>query len=178
MRSYTYGAALCSALLTAACSREAPPKSTGAQPAAQTATTDAARIDPCALLTVAEIQAATGKTVAPGESSTQGATLTCNYAEPNAMAPTVTVVVSPGMPKVSSSAAMAEWRSKQAEGYGDLTFVIAPIEGLGVPAIRNDLEGASTGTVEAAAKGRLLIVLTSSLDDSKELAGKAIPRLP
>ena len=73
---------------------------------------------------------------------------------------------------------MAEWRNKQGTSFGDIKVVIAPIEGLGVPAIRNEVEGVGLVTVEAAAKGMLLDVTTSSLERSKALALKAIARLP
>jgi hypothetical protein len=73
---------------------------------------------------------------------------------------------------------MAEWRSKQGTSFGDIKITIEPIEGLGVPAIRNEVEGAGLVTVEAAAKGKLLDVTTASLEMSKALAPKAIARLP
>ena len=47
-----------------------------------------------------------------------------------------------------------------------------------MPAIRNEVEGAGLVTVEAAAKGMLLDVSTSSLEHSKALAVKAIARIP
>jgi len=82
------------------------------------------------------------------------------------------------MPEVKSSAEMAQWRSKQGASFGDIKITIEPIEGLGVPAIRNEVEGAGLVTVEAAAKGKLLDVTTASLEMSKALAPKAIARLP
>jgi hypothetical protein len=30
---------------------------------------------------------------------------------------------------------MAQWRKKQTEGYGDIKFIIEPVEGLGDPEI-------------------------------------------
>ena len=82
------------------------------------------------------------------------------------------------MPKVSSSAEMAAWRSKQGTSFGDIKVTITAVEGLGVPAIRNEVEGVGLVTIEAAAKGMLLDVTTSSLERSKALAPKAIERLP
>jgi hypothetical protein len=90
----------------------------------------------------------------------------------------LSLVVAPGMPQVASSAEMAAWRKKQTESYGDIKFVIAPVEGLGVPAIRNEVEGTGLATIEAAAKGMLLDVTSSTLEQAKALAAKAITRLP
>jgi hypothetical protein len=75
------------------------------------------------------------------------------------------------------AAEMAAWRSKQGTSFGDLKIIITPIEGLGVPAIRNEVEGKGLVTVEAAAKGMMLGVATSSLERSKALAMKALARL-
>ena len=89
------------------------------------------------------------------------------------------MVLAPNMPDVATSAEMASWRSKQAgTSFGDIKIIIAPIEGLGVPAIRNEVEGTGLVTVEAAAKGMLLDVTTSSLEMSKALMPKALARLP
>jgi hypothetical protein len=94
------------------------------------------------------------------------------------MSQNVSLLVAPGMPKVATSAEMAEWRKKQTGGYGDVKFVIEPVEGLGVPAIRNEVDGAGLATIEAAAKGVLLDVSTPNLEQSKALVAKALPRLP
>jgi hypothetical protein len=84
------------------------------------------------------------------------------------------------MPDVSTSTEMAAWRSAQTRtgSYADIKFLIEPIEGLGVPAIRNEIEGAGLATVEIAVRGRLLDVTTGDLNHSKALAPKAIARMP
>jgi hypothetical protein len=55
------------------------------------------------------------------------------------------------MPKVATSAETAEWRKQQTGGYGNVKFVIEPVEGLGVPAIRNEVEGAGGQGAASAA---------------------------
>jgi hypothetical protein len=135
-------------------------------------------IDPCSLLTAEEIQAAVGWKPVKAEPSSYGGVAVCNYYGPKGMSQNVSLLVAPGMPKVANSAEMAEWRKKQTGGYGDVKFVIEPVEGLGVPAIRNEVEGAGLATIEAAAKGVLLDVSTPNLEQSKALVAKALPRLP
>jgi hypothetical protein len=134
-------------------------------------------VDVCSLLTNEEITAVTGAKVAEIKAESHGAVGTCNYQAPNELLPVVSLVLAPNMPRVSSSKQMAEWRSKQGGSFGDIKLIIEPIEGLGVPAIRNQVEGVDLVTVEAAAKGKLLDVTTSSLERSKALATKALVRL-
>ena len=146
-------------------------------PAAKAA---AKSIDVCSLLTAEEIAAVTGAKVADIKPDAYGTVGTCNFTVAGQLMPVVSVLLAPAMPNVSSSSEMAQWRSKQAKAgtaYGDIKFIIEPIEGLGVPAIRNEIEGAGMVTVETAAKGRLLDVTTSSLERSKALVAKAIARL-
>jgi hypothetical protein len=137
-----------------------------------------AQVDVCSLLTAAEVAAVTGAKVSDIKPDAHGAVGTCNYQAGEALFPVVSLVLAPNMPKVSSSADMAAWRSKQGTSFGDMKITITPIEGLGVPAIRNEVEGTGLITVEAAAKGMLLDVTTSSLEQSKTLAVKAIARIP
>ena len=151
---------------------------------AATAKVDAGRpsatVDACSLLTMEEIAAVTGAKVADIKPDTHGTVGTCNYEVPTGLIPVVSVVLAPNMPDVATSAEMASWRSKQAgtSSYENIKFIITPIEGLGVPAIRNEVEGTGLVTVEAAAKGMLLSVTTSSLEMSKALMPKALARLP
>ncbi len=150
---------------------------------AATAKVDAGRpsatVDACSLLTMEEIAAVTGAKVADIKPDTHGTVGTCNYEVPTGLIPVVSVVLAPNMPDVGTSAEMASWRSKQAgTSFGDIKITITPIEGLGVPAIRNEVEGTGLVTVEAAAKGMLLSVTTSSLEMSKALMPKALARLP
>ncbi len=164
--------------LAAACGGGEAPKA-GMSAASQTEAPKASpKIDPCSLLTNEEVEAAVGWKPVKAEPSSYGGVETCNFYGPKDLTQNVSLVVSPGMPKVASSVEMAQWRKKQTEGYGDFKFVIEPIEGLGVPAILNQVEGSGLATIEAAAKGVLLDVSTSNLEHSKALTAKALARLP
>jgi hypothetical protein len=154
------------------------PKTTTTSAATQPETKAAPKIEACSLLTVEEIEAVVGWKSAKAEPSLYGGTAVCNFSGPQGLSQIVSLLVAPGMPKVANSAEMAEWRKEQTEGYGDVKFVIEPVEGLGVPAIRNEIEGAGLVTIEAAVKGVLLDVSTSSLDQAKALTAKAIARVP
>ena len=136
------------------------------------------KVDACALLTNAEIEAVTGAKSVEPKAEAHGSVVSCNYEAANEILPVVSILLAPGMPKVASSAEMAAWRSKQGKSWGDIKIIIEPIEGLGVPAIRNEVEGAGMVTVEAGVHGMLLDVTTSSLERSKALVANAIARLP
>ena len=159
--------------LAAACGGGAePPKATAAAAAAP-------KIDACSLLTPQEIEATVKWSPVKAEPSTYGGTAVCNFYGPKGMSQSVSIVVASGMPAVASSTEMAEWRKKQTEGYGDIKFIIEPIEGLGVPAIRNEVgQVPGLAAIEAAVKGVLLDVTSSTLEEAKALAAKAIARLP
>lgn len=167
------------AILGGGCGSGEAPKSTALSQSAHTTTArPEPEVDVCSLLTADEIEAVTGAKVVDPKAETHGAVGTCNYEAANQLLPVVSLVLAPGMPKVSSSAEMAAWRSKQGTSFGDIKVTITAVEGLGVPAIRNEVEGVGLVTIEAAAKGMLLDVTTSSLERSKALAPKAIERLP
>ena len=167
-------------LIGARCGGEAAARTQEASAASQRHEAKSApAINACSLLTAEEIAAVTGaKSVAP-EKQAYGTVGTCNFQAAGQLLPIVSIVLAPGMPAMSSSAEMAAWRSKQGGGsWGDVKLIIEPVEGLGVPAIRNEIEGAGMVTVEAAVRGMLLDVTTSSLERSKALATKAMARLP
>ena len=129
--------------------------------------------DPCALLTSEEIQAAAGWVPASAKPETHGTTLTCTYNGAKPGPQTIVVVVARPAPKVTTSAALAERRSK---AVSELGIKVTALEGLGVPAIRSD-EGSGPITVEAVVGARLLGLTAASFDAAKGLAEKAIPRL-
>jgi hypothetical protein len=165
--------------LTVACGGDDAPKAAAMSAGSQAeAPKTAPSIDPCSLLTAEEIEAVVGWKPVKAEPSSYGGVAACNYYGPKGMSQSVSLLVAPGMPKVATSAEMAEWRKKQTGGYGDVKFVIEPVEGLGVPAIRNEVEGAGLATIETAANGVLLDVSTPNLEQSKALVAKALPRLP
>jgi Protein of unknown function (DUF3558) len=165
--------------LCTACGEGEPQRASAASPASQPELSKAPKVDACSLLTSEEIEAAVGWKLMKAEPSSYGATAVCNFSGPQEFAQSVSLVVAPGMPEVGSSAEMVEWRRKQVEGgYGDVKFIITPIEGLGFPAIQNAIEGTGLAAIEVAAKGFLLDVTTSTLEQSKALASKALARLP
>jgi hypothetical protein len=165
-------------LLGARCGADVDPGTQELSLAGKRAEQKAPVVDPCTLLTGAEIEAVTGAKAVAAKKEGYGAVGTCNYHAGEQLMPVVSLLLAPGMPKVSSSAEMAAWRSKQGTSFGGAKLTIEPIEGLGVPAIRNEIEGAGMVTVEAAVRGMMLDVTTSSLEHSKALLTKAMARVP
>jgi hypothetical protein len=178
-RSLSFSPLIALVLLGAKCGGDA-----GSQTAQVTSTRQSPeakagpKVDACSVLTSDEIEAVTGTKSVEPKPEAYGPAATCNYHAPDQLLPAVTIVLAPGMPNVTSSAEMAAWRSKQGTSWGDIKLIIEPVEGLGVPAIRNEIEGAGMVTVEAGVRGLLLDVATSSLEHSKALAAKAMARLP
>jgi len=165
-----------SGLLVAGCGSEAPRSSAAQNPQLRK---DASGIDACALVTAEEIEAAAGWKVEDTKPETHQRTATCTYSRSDgATVKTVVLIVSPGMRVLENSAAMAEWRTQQAARHPDIKLVILPVEGLGVPAISNEVEGDPVPTLELSAKGVLVAMRSSSLEVTKALAAKAIARLP
>jgi hypothetical protein len=149
----------------------------GTESATAAASSTRGAVSACSLLTAEDIQAVTGATTTESKAEVHGSVGTCNYHAGNELMPVVSLVLAPGMPKVGSSSEMAAWRSKQGTSWGDIKIVIEPVEGLGAPAIKNEVEGTGLVTVEVAVKGMLLDVTTSDLERSKALATKAMARL-
>lgn len=140
-------------------------------------TAEATTVDPCALVTVAEIEELTGSKITRTDPTEYGATQVCNHYGAT-ISPVVSVVVAEGMPVMASSSNLVAWRQGQVGAYPDMKFRIEPIEGLGMPAIRNEIEGTGMAGLEIAVRGRLLDITTDNFDLSKALAAKAIPRMP
>jgi hypothetical protein len=130
--------------------------------------------DACALVTAAEVVAAAGWKPAATKHEHDGTTETCRLAGSSA-AETVVIVLAKPAPKVSSSAALAEWRSERAARQ-KLKVTVTPLEGLGVPAIRIE-EETSPPTVEVAVGTRLLGLTAPTFEVAQTLAAKAIARL-
>lgn len=143
--------------------------------AAQTAS--AAKVDPCTVVTPEEVEAAVGWKVQKTSPIPAG----CSFTGPNELQDIASVVVSSGMQAMSSSEEMAAWRKGQTKSsaYADIKFIIEPISDLGVPAIRNQLEGVGGIVgVESYVRGRLLTVSTATLEASKALTRSALARIP
>jgi hypothetical protein len=140
-----------------------------------------ATMDVCSLLTKEEIAAVTGAVITAMVPAAYGPSQTCNYNAQGQLMPVVSLLLTPSIQRFASSTAMAEWQRAQATkgmSMGDLKVIIEPVDGLGVPATRNEIEGAGLVTVAVAAKGRVLQMTTSTLERSKALAAKAMVRLP
>jgi hypothetical protein len=166
--------ALATAIASAGCSSSETGESKDIPAAART--NAAAKVDPCAVVTPEEVKAAVGWTVQ--KSQLNGAV--CNFTGPNEFRDMAAVLVSAGMRTMASSEEMAKWRLDQTKGesYKDIKFIIEPIPDLGVPAIRNEVEGAGIVGVESYVRGRLLTISTATLEGSKALTRSAIPRIP
>jgi hypothetical protein len=134
-------------------------------------------IDACTLLTAEEIQAAAGWAPDTSASKAYGTTRTCAYHGKDVMKQSVVLVLARPAPKVSTSAELAARRNEQAQRQPDIKMVITPIEGLGVPAVRSELEGSSQPTIEAVVGRHLLGVTTPDFETAKALVPKAAARL-
>jgi hypothetical protein len=179
MARSNWRAAVTAALGLAACTGGEVPKGAATAQLANLPQAQASQVDPCSLLTVAEVQEVVGSSIERSELSQYGGTRVCNYYGPTIM-PLATLALAGGMPALSSSSEMAAWRSKQAgsSSFADIKVIIEPVVGLGAPAIRNEAEGSGLVAIEVAVKGRLLVVTTTNLEHSKALAAKAIARMP
>ncbi len=134
-------------------------------------------IDACTLLTAEEIRAAAGWAPDTSASKAYGTTRTCAYHGKDVMKQSVVLVVATPAPEVSTSAELAARRNEQAQRQPDIKMLITPIEGLGVPAVRSQLEGSSQPTIEAVVGRRLLGVTATDFEASKALVPKAAARL-
>lgn len=143
-------------------------------PAAQVARPD---VDPCTLLTPAEVEKATGWKVEKSEKNKYSGG--CDFTGPNWMVDIVHVSLhgTAGMTPLTTSAAMAKWRQDQLKKDPDVKLVIEPIDDVGTPAIRNDF-GGSPAIIESFVRGRLLIVSSPKLDATKALLRVAASRVP
>jgi hypothetical protein len=163
-------------LFVAACASEAP-RASAAQEAKPRK--DASGIDACTLLTSEDIEKAAGWKPDAADPETHGRTATCTFHRADgAKVQSIVLVISPATRTLESSAAMADWRTKQVARHPELKLTVQPVEGLGLPAISTSAEDDPVPTLEASAKGLLVSVRSSSLDVSKALAAKAIARLP
>jgi hypothetical protein len=173
-------ACLLLALLVAACGggSDAPADRAAAGGAATSASTKQNDdFEACALLTSEEIQAIAGWAPDTTIDKTHGTTKTCAYHGPNALEQSIVLIVARPAPKVSSSAELAERRTRDAARSPEIKMKYTPVEGLGMPAVRSEVEGASRATLEAIVGNRVLGVTAPEFEASKTLASKAAGRL-
>lgn len=164
----------CALVLCSACSGgDASSNAAAATP--QAAQSAPRKVDPCSLLTPADVEAATSwKIRQSGPSKLTGA---CEFFGPNEFLDIVTVLIYPGPTTIASSAEMAAWRRKQLDASTEKLLSFQPIDDVGVPAIRHDV-GGSTGILEASVRGYLLNVSARELPAAKQLLRVAIGRVP
>lgn len=154
------------------CGGSEQPDETQASPAAATAQSD---FDPCALLTFDEISATVGWKPDSSVKKAYGTTGNCTYHGPNPYTQVVSVLVGQAMPDMSDSRTMADWRSAQYKDSKVTDFIVEPVEGLGVPAIRNEF---GVVAIEMAVKGQLVSVtsLSAPFEQVRKLAGYVVAR--
>ena len=131
----------------------------------------------CELLTSAEIKSAAGWAPDTAIDKTHGTTKTCAYHGPDALKQSIVLIVARPAPKVSSSAELAERRTRDAARTPEIKITYTPVEGLNMPVVRTDVEGSSTPTLEAIVGNRVLSVTAPEFETAKVLAPKAAARL-
>jgi len=160
-------------LLTLGCGEGKADQKKVPEQAAAAATTS---LDVCALLTSEEIKSTAGWAPDSNTKKPYGNTGSCTYYGPNALTQNVAILIGQGMPDMSDSRKLADWRRKQYADYKVTNATVEPIEDLGVPAIRNEfgVEG-----VEMVVGKQLVTVsgLTLKADQVKKLAGLVLARM-
>ena len=87
------------------------------------------------------------------------------------------LIVARPAPKVSTSAELAARWSRDAARTPEIKIVYTPVDGLGMPAARSEVEGSSRPTLEMIV-GKLVLSLTApEFETAKLLAPKAAARL-
>jgi len=164
------------ALLLAACGGDA--RESRAEGGSGGGSSNDEDFDPCALVTSEEIQATLGWAPDTSSAKDYGSTKTCLYNGPDVMKQSLVLVIARPAPNVSSSAELVERRTKAAQSDPSIKMVFTPIEDLGRPAVRSEVEGAPAPTVEVVVGRHLLGVTTSDFETAKAIAAKAADRLP
>ncbi len=133
--------------------------------------------DACALLTGKEIQAAAGWAPDTMIAKTHGTTKTCAIHGADALKQSIVVIVARPAPKVATSAALAERRTRDAARTPEIKMTYTAVDGLGVPAVRTEVEGSDRPTLEMIVGKQILSVTAPDFEISKALAPKALARL-
>lgn len=155
---------------------EAPPAA--AQPAPSPAKTAARSISACSLVTTDEVQAAAGwavKQAIPTENPGPPALSICNFMGAD-LTRVITVWYGEGSGgRYKTSAEMA---TALGTRDGMLTKPAQAIDGLGVPATREDHVGGLIHVHGINGAGNELTVAAGSFDAARELFIKALPKIP
>lgn len=151
----------------------------GGETAEQTPATEQAatsNFDPCALLTSEEIKSTLGWSPDSSQKKVYGTTGNCTYFGPSALTQQISLLVGQGMPDMSDSRKMADWRAKQYVDYKVTDAIVEPVEGLGVPAIRNEY---GIVAIEMAVGTQLVTVssISAKFDQVRTLAGFVVARM-
>jgi hypothetical protein len=88
----------------------------------------------------------------------------------------ISLLVGQGMPDMSDSRKMADWRAKQYKEYKVTDAIVEPVEGLGVPAIRNEF---GVVAIEMAVGTQLVSVggISANFEQVRKLAGFVVARM-
>ncbi len=133
--------------------------------------------DACALLTTEEIQASLAWVPDSTQKKSFGTTGNCTWFGPGGAMEQVSLLVGQGVPEMSSSTTMAQWRTRQYTNYGVTDAIVEPLDGLGVAAIRNEYGGLVA--IEMAVRGQLVTVSSiATLDQVRSLASLVVGRMP
>jgi hypothetical protein len=171
-----YAAAVLALCVSGACGGgNETPNAAAATPAV--AQTGKPKIDPCALLTEAEVESATGWKVS--RSAISKMTGACEFFGPNDMLDVVTVSVVAAPNGVATSDDLAAWRKGQIGPKNEAGLVIQPVVDVGVPAIRNDFGTADFVVIEAWVQGGLMVDIGArNLGAAKAMVRAAVKRMP
>jgi hypothetical protein len=145
-------------------------------PASEQAAASETSFDPCALLSSEEIMGTLGWSPDSSQKKTYGTTGNCTYFGPNAMLQQISLLVGQGMPDMSDSRKMADWRARQYTDYKVTDAIVEPVEGLGVPAIRNEY---GVVAIEMAVGAQLVTVgsIAANFEQVRKLAGFVLARM-
>lgn len=131
----------------------------------------------CALLTSDEVLAATKwqRLTTIDSTSVKGA---CNFRGPVEMNDVVGIMIASGLPAMSSSQELAQFRSKNIGPNDPIKPEITALEGLGLPAVRNQIAGMPLVTVEVAKQGTLVTLTAPTFEIARGLMPKVLSRMP
>ncbi|HJU72436.1 MAG TPA: hypothetical protein VJ717_01725 [Gemmatimonadaceae bacterium] len=133
------------------------------------------KLSACSLLTAEEVKSVTGQTVIAIDSTSAAG---CHFRGPTELETIASIMVTAGMKPMATSAEMAAWRSGQIDPDDDIKPTIAALDGLGVPAIRNEIAGFGLVTIEVYKSGYLVDVTANTLELAKKLTPTVLSRVP
>jgi hypothetical protein len=136
-----------------------------------------AQVAVCSLLTSEEVLAATGWTRLTTIDSTSVKDA-CNFRGPVEMNDVVGILLAPGLPAMSSSADLVQFRSKNIGPNDPIKPEITQLDGFGLPAVRNQIAGMPLVTIEVARQGTLVSLTAPTFEAARGLMPKLLGRIP